>query len=253
MNDKDREPIIHPTAEIGEHVRLGDWSVVHANVKILGDVEIGRAAWILDGALIGGGQFERGFLRAGDFFHLGFSDQVNTAHEVNIGHEVGLGMGSRIYTHGGYLNQMSGFPYKREPVTIGNRVWLPDATVLPGVTIGNDVVVTSRSVVDKDLPDGCLAGGNPAVVIKANQFPSGMNQHRLEEIVFDVALEADWYGVRARAKGRSIVVGRTRFMPWFNELDGLVTKDSELVRNLLRRRGIRFRYYDNGGRYTKWD
>ena len=36
----------------------------------------------------------------------------------------------------------------------------------PGVTIGNNVVIGSGSVVTKDIPDGVVAAGNPCRVIR---------------------------------------------------------------------------------------
>lgn len=38
--------------------------------------------------------------------------------------------------------------------------------VMPGVSIGNQVVVGGGSVVTKDLPDNCVAVGNPARIIR---------------------------------------------------------------------------------------
>ena len=40
------------------------------------------------------------------------------------------------------------------------------ATINPGVTIGNNVVVASGAVVTKDVPDNVVVGGNPAKIIK---------------------------------------------------------------------------------------
>ena len=60
MNDKDREPKIHVTAQVDDSVILGDWSVINAGSKIQGAVKIGRAAWINANVIIGGGQSERG-------------------------------------------------------------------------------------------------------------------------------------------------------------------------------------------------
>ena len=37
---------------------------------------------------------------------------------------------------------------------------------MPGVVIGNEVVIGACSVVTKDIPDNCIAAGNPAKVIK---------------------------------------------------------------------------------------
>lgn len=53
------------------------------------------------------------------------------------------------------------------PVTIGNNVWIGDkATILPGVTIGDGAVIAANAVVTKDVPAYCVAGGNPAKIIK---------------------------------------------------------------------------------------
>ncbi|WP_338664150.1 sugar O-acetyltransferase [Pararoseomonas sp. SCSIO 73927] len=53
------------------------------------------------------------------------------------------------------------------PVTIGRNVWLGGGCiVLPGVTIGDDTVVGAGAVVNRDLPAGVLAVGNPARVVR---------------------------------------------------------------------------------------
>ena len=41
-----------------------------------------------------------------------------------------------------------------------------NVTILPGVTIGNNVVIAAGAVVTKDVPDNCIAGGVPAKVIQ---------------------------------------------------------------------------------------
>jgi acetyltransferase-like isoleucine patch superfamily enzyme len=52
-------------------------------------------------------------------------------------------------------------------VIIGENVWIGDkVTILPGVEIGNGVVIGANSVVTKDIPSYCVVGGNPAKVIK---------------------------------------------------------------------------------------
>lgn len=42
------------------------------------------------------------------------------------------------------------------------------SVILPGVHIGNEVVVAAGSIVTKDVPDHCIVAGNPAIVIKEN-------------------------------------------------------------------------------------
>ena len=54
-------------------------------------------------------------------------------------------------------------------VEIGERTFVGvGATILPGVTIGNDCIIGAASVVSKSIPSGCLAVGVPARVIRSN-------------------------------------------------------------------------------------
>lgn len=58
------------------------------------------------------------------------------------------------------------FPYKGDTV-IGNDVWIGyDALIMPGVKIGNGAIVSSRSVVVRDVPAYTVVGGNPAETIR---------------------------------------------------------------------------------------
>lgn len=61
---------------------------------------------------------------------------------------------------------MTDFPYKGDTV-IGNDVWIGyDVLIMPGVKVGNGAVISSRSVVTKDVPAYTVVGGNPARLIK---------------------------------------------------------------------------------------
>ena len=58
------------------------------------------------------------------------------------------------------------FPLVRSSVTIGSGVWIcAGAFILPGVTIGDNSVVSARAVVSSDVPPCVIVGGNPARVI----------------------------------------------------------------------------------------
>jgi acetyltransferase-like isoleucine patch superfamily enzyme len=58
------------------------------------------------------------------------------------------------------------------PIVIGDGVWLAvRVTVLPGVTIGPDAVITAGSIVAGDIPPGVIAGGIPAEVLKEIATP----------------------------------------------------------------------------------
>jgi acetyltransferase-like isoleucine patch superfamily enzyme len=53
------------------------------------------------------------------------------------------------------------------PVTIADNVWIGmNATILKGVTIGENSVVAAGAVVTKSVPANVVVAGNPAVVIK---------------------------------------------------------------------------------------
>lgn len=50
---------------------------------------------------------------------------------------------------------------------IGNNVWIGEkATILPGVHIGDSVVIAANSVVTKDIPSFSVAAGVPAQIVK---------------------------------------------------------------------------------------
>ena len=55
----------------------------------------------------------------------------------------------------------------QSPTRVGNDVWIGgNVTILPGVTIGNNVVIAAGAVVTKDVPDNCIIDGVPAKKIK---------------------------------------------------------------------------------------
>ena len=53
------------------------------------------------------------------------------------------------------------------PVVIGRNVWIgSNATILPGVSVGDDAVVAAASVVTRDVPAGAVVVGSPARVVR---------------------------------------------------------------------------------------
>ena len=53
------------------------------------------------------------------------------------------------------------------PITVGDDVWIgANVSVLPGVTIGSNTIIGAGSVVNKDIPDGVIAVGNPCKVMR---------------------------------------------------------------------------------------
>jgi acetyltransferase-like isoleucine patch superfamily enzyme len=55
-----------------------------------------------------------------------------------------------------------------KPIVIERNVWIAaGATIIGGVTIGENAVVAAGSVVTRDVPPNTLVGGNPARVIRS--------------------------------------------------------------------------------------
>lgn len=89
---------------------------------------------------------------------------------IEIGDDVQITHGVSILTHGydwavlkGVYGEVLGSAGK---VTIGNNVFVGmNTTILKGVTIGNNVIIGAGSLVNRDIPDNCVAAGNPVRVI----------------------------------------------------------------------------------------
>ncbi len=92
-----------------------------------------------------------------------FQDQggISIGDGALIGHNVVLA----TVNHG--LNPAQRHWNFVSPITIGKNVWIgANATVLQGVTIGDDAVVAAGAVVTKDVPARTVVGGVPAKVIR---------------------------------------------------------------------------------------
>ncbi len=93
---------------------------------------------------------------------------VDDTH-IYIGDNTMLGPNVTIATAGHPINaslRKQAYQYNF-PVHIGKNCWLgAGVIVLPGVTIGNNVVIGAGSVVTKDLPDNVVAVGNPCRILR---------------------------------------------------------------------------------------
>ena len=65
-------------------------------------------------------------------------------------------------------------PLEVSPVKIGDHCFVGiSSCIMPGVTLGSNVVIGANSVVTKDIPDDCMAAGSPARIIKRYDRESG--------------------------------------------------------------------------------
>lgn len=58
------------------------------------------------------------------------------------------------------------------PIVVGRKVWIgSNATILQGVTIGDNAIVAAGAVVTKDVPANTVVGGVPARVLRGIESP----------------------------------------------------------------------------------
>ncbi len=86
-------------------------------------------------------------------------DKTNPAG-ITIGDYTAIVAGASILTHD-FVNR------SHADVTIGKNCFISfGAIILPGVTVGDSVIVAGNSVVGRDVPSNCVVMGNPARVVE---------------------------------------------------------------------------------------
>src|ERR1700731_3648607 len=115
------------------------------------------------------------YTAGGDEIHVGHNVFVNqncTFYDfggLDIADDVMIGPNVSIITTGHPVepSRRRAFPIAK-PTVIERNVWIAaGATIIGGVTVGENSVVAAGSVVTKNVPPNTLAGGNPARVIRS--------------------------------------------------------------------------------------
>lgn len=118
---------------------------IYDSALVFGDVKVGEQTWIGPSVILDG-----------------------TGGGLSIGTFCSIAAGVHIYTHDTVLWAVSGgkAPRRKASVTIGDRCHIgAQSIILPGVNIGRKCIVAANSLVNRDVPEGCLVGGSPARVI----------------------------------------------------------------------------------------
>ena len=108
-------------------------------------------------------------IEIGEKFYSNHNLVILDANKVEFGDNVFIGPNCGFYTSGhplDYQTRNKGLEYAK-PIKVGSNVWIGvNVCVMPGVTIGDNVVIGAGSVVNKDIPSNCVTVGNPCKVIK---------------------------------------------------------------------------------------
>lgn len=137
--------------------------------KILFD-RIGKRLTLEKGANFGTGKG----ISIGDFSGIGMNCYIRGP--LTIGDNVMMGPDVVILTSS-HNFERTDIPVRlqgdsQEPVSIGNDVWIGQRVIiLPGVTIGDGVIIGAGAVVTKDIPPYTIIGGVPAKIIKDRCSP----------------------------------------------------------------------------------
>ncbi|MCA0986820.1 acyltransferase [Guptibacillus algicola] len=80
---------------------------------------------------------------------------------IKVGKNSIVGYNTTILAHEYLIDE-----YRLGDVVIGNRVMIgANSTLLPGITIGDDAIVSAGTLVHKSVPEGAFVGGNPMRII----------------------------------------------------------------------------------------
>ena len=159
----------HPhKIRLGDGVTVDDLVVLDAKGTSNRGIDVGHGVFLGRGTIL---SCKDGDIAIGDHGNFGFHCEIFSGSSVTVGRH-GLFAAHSYLVGGGHEFERQGLAVIDQPrssrgIALGDNVWLgAGAKVLDGVTIGSDVVVGANAVVTTDLPDGAIAAGVPARVLR---------------------------------------------------------------------------------------
>ncbi|HEY6145104.1 MAG TPA: acyltransferase [Solirubrobacterales bacterium] len=145
-----------------------------------GEIRFGRFVWIGDGTKI---RCHEGAVEIGAKTVMGQECTISAYQRVRIGEECVIADRAMFidFDHGMVEVErpirLQGI-YKRD-VEVGSNVWIGyGACILRGVSVGDNSVIGTNSVVTKDVPANAVVGGIPARIIRMREAPGEMRWQR---------------------------------------------------------------------------
>ncbi|MBN2134445.1 MAG: UDP-3-O-(3-hydroxymyristoyl)glucosamine N-acyltransferase [Acidobacteria bacterium] len=211
--------IIYPNTHIGSEVKIGDGTTIHAGCSINNDTIIGKECIIHSGTVIGSDGYgfvkdrnhnykvpQVGRVRIGDDCEFGanntidratfgetvIGNNVKTDNLVHIAHNCQIGDHCLIIAMSG----VAGSTVLGENVTIAGN-----SAVMDHLKIGDNAIIGSQTLVIKDVPDGQVFTGYPAVDHRT-WLRMTTAQQKLPELVKRVAqLEKELSSIKGSGEG----------------------------------------------------
>ena len=195
--------IIGVNVEIRDNSSIGFFSIINTNklkidrfVKIgsfvyidVVEFEIGEDSKIREYVYVGGLVAPESKLKLGKRCSILQYSFLNPTKSIIFGDDCGVGGCCKLFTHGSFLSILEGFPVTFAPIIVGDNVWIAwDVLILPGVTIGNDVVIGAGSLVKRNISSNSLAIGNPAKV-KVTKFPFSNSETKRKRLLIGILNE----------------------------------------------------------------
>jgi acetyltransferase-like isoleucine patch superfamily enzyme len=159
----------HPAKiRIGDDVTVDDLVLLDAKGEKNRGIAIGSGVFLGRGTIL---SCKDGDIVLGERSNLGFHCEIFSGSAVTVGRN-GL-FAANVYLVGGghdfERGDLAVIDQARSStgIVLGENVWLGTGVrVLDGVRVGSDVVVGANAVVTADLPDGAIAAGVPARVLR---------------------------------------------------------------------------------------
>ncbi len=165
MSDQPTYQLIAPNVKLGKDVKIYAFTNLYG-CEIGDESKIGTFVEVQKGARIG--------KRCKISSHTFICEGVTIEDEVFVGHNVTFinDLFPRSTAASGQLQTEADWKCVPTLVKKGASIG-SSATILCGVTIGEQALVGAGSVVTKDVPDGAVVAGNPARVIRKVPSPPG--------------------------------------------------------------------------------
>lgn len=157
--------------------KIGKGSIVFAPLQIdeMNSIALGEKVYIAQGAWLMGNADEKETITIGNGTTIGHFSHIIGRHSITIEQDVLIA--DKVFISDCTHNYEDvNIPVSLQgikcisPVRIGNGSWIGENVCICGASVGKHCVIGANSVVNKDIPDYCVAVGIPAKVVKKYDF-----------------------------------------------------------------------------------